>query len=137
MVVYTLEQRWEILRYSFENHDNVAECAKIAYGFWEKEKHRPLRMFGGILIDKLKRKNPKTVRTPDNIATVPESVCEAPSTSIQRGSQLLNISDTPLRRILHKDIGMTTYSVQLVQELKPIDHPMRLHFAKCTMHGHI
>ena len=26
MVVYTLEQRWEILRHYFENHGNVAEC---------------------------------------------------------------------------------------------------------------
>ena len=28
MVVYTLEQRWEILRNYFENHGNVAECAR-------------------------------------------------------------------------------------------------------------
>ena len=35
-----------------------------------------------------------------------------------------------LRRILHKDLGMTPYKVQLVQELKPIDHPVRIRFAK-------
>ena len=35
-----------------------------------------------------------------------------------------------MTRILHKDLGMMPYKVQLVQELKPIDHPMRLHFAK-------
>ena len=28
MVVYTLEQRWEMLRYFFENHDNVTECVR-------------------------------------------------------------------------------------------------------------
>ena len=28
MVVYTLEQRWEILRHYFENHGNVAECVR-------------------------------------------------------------------------------------------------------------
>ena len=28
MVVYTLEQRWEILRHYFENHSNVAECVR-------------------------------------------------------------------------------------------------------------
>ena len=32
-----------------------------------------------ILIDKPKREKPKTVRTPENIAAVAESVCEAPS----------------------------------------------------------
>ena len=51
-------------------------------------------------------------------------------TSIHRRSQQLNISETPLKRILHKDLGTTPYKVQLVQELKPIDHPMRFRFAK-------
>ena len=41
----------------------------------------------GILIDKPKREKPKLVRTPENIAVVAESVCEAPSTSIHRRSQ--------------------------------------------------
>ena len=35
-----------------------------------------------------------------------------------------------LRRILHKDLGMTPYKVQLVQELKPTDHLMRNRFTK-------
>ena len=69
------------------------------------------------------------MRAPENIAAVAESVCEAPSTSIHRRSQQLNISETSLRRILHKDVGMAPYKVQLVQELKQIDHPMRIHFA--------
>ena len=59
---------------------------------------------------------------PENIAAVTESVCQAPSTSIHRRSQQLNISETSLRRILHKDLGMTPYKTQLVQELKPIDY---------------
>ena len=50
----------------------------------------------------------KTVRTAENIAAVTENVCEAPSTSIHRRSQ-----NSSLRRILHKDIGMTQYKVQL------------------------
>ena len=60
----------------------------------------------GIHIDKPKREKSKTVRTSENIAAVAESVCEAPSTSIHRRSQQLNISETSLRRILHKDLGM-------------------------------
>ena len=63
----------------------------------------------GILIDKPKREKPKTVCTPENIAAVAESVCEAPSTSIQCRSQQLNISETSLRRILHEDLGTTSY----------------------------
>ena len=82
----------------------------------EEEKHLQLRIFvilwkkvneTGILIDKPKREKPKT---PANIAAVTESVCQAPSTSIQRRSQQLNISEISLRRILHKDLGITPYS---------------------------
>ena len=83
-----------------------------------------------ILIDKPMREKPKTVRTPKNIAAVAESVCEATSTSIHRRAQQLNISESLLRRILHQYRGMMPYKVQLVQQLKPIDHPMRFRFAK-------
>ena len=62
------------------------------------------------------------MRTAENIAAVAE-------TSIDRRSQQLNISETSLRRILHEDLSMTPYKVQLFQELKPIDHPMRFRFA--------
>ena len=58
----------------------------------------------GIFIDKPKREQPKTVRSPVNVADVAESMCEASSTSIHRISQQLNISETSLRRILHNDL---------------------------------
>ena len=106
MVVYTLEQRCQILRHYFEDHGH-RKCAKIVYGFWKmrstvsseyslscgKSERKE-----GILIDKSKRKKPKTVRTPQNIAAVAESVHEAPSTAIHRCFQQLNISETSLRR---------------------------------------
>ena len=139
MVVYTLEQRWEILRHYFENHGNVAECVrKLRTDFGRREApSTPYVCYlvkklkeTGILIDKPKREKRKTVLPPENIADVVESVCGALSTSIHRRSQQLNISETSLRRILHKDLGMTTYKVQLVQELKPIDHLMRFRFAE-------
>ena len=134
MVRYTLEQRWEILRHYFENHGNVAKCVrKLRTDFERRE--APSASYVrylvkkvkeiGILIDKPKREKPKTVRTPENIAAVAESVYEAPSTSIHRRSQQFNISETSLRRILHEDLGMKPYQVQLVQELKPIDYSMR------------
>ena len=66
----------------------------------------------------------------EDIAAVAESMREALSISIHRHSQQLTISETSLRRILDKDLGMTPYKVQLVQELKPMDHPMRFRFAK-------
>ena len=88
-----------------------------------QEKHRQLRSCE-------KSKKPKTVRTLENIAAVTEYVREGSLTSIHRRPQQLNISETSLRRILHKEFGMTSYKVQLVQKLKRIDHSMRFHFAK-------
>ena len=127
MIVYTLEQRWEILRHYFEDHDNVAECVrKLHTDFRRKEaSSAPYVRYlvkkvkeTGILIDKPKREKQKTVRTPENIAAVSENMCEASLTSIHRRSQQLNISETSLRRILHKDLGMTPYKLQLVEGVK-------------------
>ena len=101
------------MRHNFENHGNVAECVqKLRTDFGRREApSAPYVHYGvkevketGILIDKPKRENSKTVRTPENIAAVAESVCEAPSTSIYSRSQQLNISETSLRRILHRDL---------------------------------
>ena len=84
-----------------------------------------------VIIDKLKREKPKTMRIPENIAAVAESVREAPSTSIHRRSQhFLNISEASLSRILHKDLGIMPYKDQWVPELKQIVHPVGFRFAK-------
>jgi len=57
-------------------------------------------------------------------------VLEQLSISTRHRSQNLNISRTSLRRILNKDLGMKSYKVQLVQELKPHDHPMHFRFTQ-------
>ena len=82
MFVYTLEQRWEILRHYFENHGNVAECVrKLRTDFGSREAPY-VRYFvkkvkeTGILIDKPKREKSKTVRTRENVVAVAGSVCE-------------------------------------------------------------
>ena len=92
MVVYTLEQRWEILRHYFENHGNVAECErKLCTDFGRRQApsapyiHYLVEKVkdSGILIDKPKREKPKT---PENITAVAESMCEVQSTSIHHCS---------------------------------------------------
>ena len=78
MVVYMLEQCWEILRHYFENHGNVAELRKLLMDFGKREApSAPYVRYlmkkvkeTGILIDKPKREKLKTVRTPENIAAV-------------------------------------------------------------------
>ena len=125
MVVFTLEQRWEILRHYFENHGDVAESVrKLRADFGRRE--APLVPYVrqlkkkvkeiDILIDKPKREKPKTVRTPENIVAVAESLCEASSTSIHRRSQQLNISETSFRRILHKDKDKDFYKKNIFSD---------------------
>ena len=128
--MYTLEQRWEIFQHSFENHGNVAECVrKLRMDFGRREAPSvPYVRYlvkkkvkaTGILIDKPKREKPKRVRTPENIAAVTESVCEASSTLIHCRSQQFNNSETSLRRILHKDLDMTPYKAQFVQSCRQL-----------------
>ena len=98
--MYTLEQRWEILRHYFENYRNVAECVrKMRTDFGRREVPPALYVRylvkkvkeTGIFIDKPKREKPKTMCTHENIAAVAKSMCKAPSTSIHRRSQQLNI----------------------------------------------
>ena len=126
------------MQYCFENHGNVAECVQKMRTDFGRRKAPSALYFRylvkkvketGSLIDKPKRQKPK-VRTPKNIAAVAENVCEKPATSIHRRSQQFNISETSLSRIFYKDLGITPYKVQLVQEWKPIDHSMRFSFAK-------
>ena len=131
------------MRHYFDIHGNVAECMReLCTDFGRREAPSALYVRylvekmkeTDILIDKPKCEKSKTVRTPENIANVAESVCEPPTTLIHRRSQQLNISETSFRQIFHKDLGTTPYKVQLFQDLKPIDHPMCFHFGKWACH---
>ena len=81
MVVYTLKQRWDILRPYFENHGNFAECVRK---FGRRE--APSTSYVRYLV----REKPKPKRTPENISAVAESVCEALLTSINGVHIVLN-----------------------------------------------
>ena len=53
MVVYTLEQCWEILQHYFENHGNVAECVqKLRKDFGRRE--APTAPYVRYLVKKVK-----------------------------------------------------------------------------------
>ena len=53
MVVYTLEQRWEIMLHYFENHGNVAECVpKLRTDFGRRK--APSAPYVRFLVKKVK-----------------------------------------------------------------------------------
>ena len=63
MVVYTLEQLWEILRHYSQNHGNVAERVRILISCTDFGRREANWKETGILIDKPKREKPKTAYT--------------------------------------------------------------------------
>ena len=83
----------------------------------------------GTVADRPKLGPRRTVATPENIAAVQESVAESPTTSIRHRSQELGISPSVLWRILHKDLHLFPYKIQLTQKLLPQDHASRRAYA--------
>lgn len=83
----------------------------------------------GMIIDAPTRSRVRPVRSADNIAAVAENVRRQPRTSYRRRGLEMGISRSSMQRILRKDLGLWPYKVQLVQQLKARDHPLRYRFA--------
>ncbi|KAJ8940133.1 hypothetical protein NQ318_000654 [Aromia moschata] len=77
---------------------------------------RLLRKVRGRLMDNSSHLRARPVRTAERIAAVAQSVHENPRTSTHHRSQQLNVSRTSLRRILHKDLVLFPYKLQLTKE---------------------
>jgi hypothetical protein len=58
-----------------------------------------------------------TVRSPENIQHVRIALERSPLRSVRPHSQLLNLSDRSVRRILHHDLHFDPYKLQIAQEL--------------------
>ncbi|KAJ8943512.1 hypothetical protein NQ318_016293 [Aromia moschata] len=69
-----------------------------------------------MLMDNRSHPRARPVRTAERIAAVAQSVRENPRTSTRHRAQL-NVSGTSLRRILHKDVGLFAYKLQLTEEV--------------------
>ena len=82
------------------------------------------------------RTRARRARTPANIASVAHSVEENPGLSIPHRSLELGVSQTTLHRILHKNLCLKAYKVQLTQELKPADHQQRRVFVNWVLKMH-
>ena len=72
----------------------------------------------------------KTIRTPENVEVVREAIARSPRRSARRLSFALGISDRSLRRILHQDLHMHPYKIQIVQALNPNDSVIRRDFCE-------
>ena len=60
----------------------------------------------------------------------------SPRRSVRRHSQLLNLSDRSVRRILHHDLHFHPYKLQIVQELTTAHKALRVRFCQQMVHTH-
>lgn len=73
----------------------------------------------GSTLEKPKSGRPRSSRTVKNVESVAQSIREDPNISIRKRAVALNVHRSSLCRILHKDLKLHPYKIQLVQELKP------------------
>jgi len=139
MLKFTLEENWEILKTFFQSGESSTKTARKLRSKFGKNK-APSRQFvdsfvkrvreTGSLMDKTTRLRARPVRSVENIPAVAESVNDNPSTSTRHRAQKWDISRTSLQRILTKDLRLRPYKIQLVQQPKPHDYPLRFRFAE-------
>lgn len=77
---------------------------------------------------KKKPGRPISVRTPQNIERVRTAIERSPRRSARRHSTALGISNRTVRRILHKDLHLHPYKIQIVQALNGTDYVSRQRF---------
>jgi len=87
----------------------------------------------GSTLEKPKSGRPRSSRTVENVESVNLSVHDNPNLSIRKRASALNVHRSTVHRILHKDLKMHPYKIQLVQELKPQDANQRLDFVNLAI----
>ena len=126
---YTLKQRIEIVKIHYKNGENFSETVRKVKNFIGRcetpsrtaivKLVQTIEMLGQVS-DVKNRTRARRARTSANIAFVAYSVEENPGLFIPRRSLELGISQMIVHRILHKDLCLKAYMVQLTQELKPV-----------------
>jgi len=135
----TPEQRLQIVEIYFQNHGSVRETHRALRPFYGRH-NRPSEQLIRItmerfrttftLLDSTHHPRRRTVRTKETIAAVERSTKEDQNESIRHRAQELDLCPATLWKILRKDLGLRAYKIQLVQELKPLDHGARRTFGE-------
>lgn len=138
MASLSVEQHVQIIKLFYENGSSVRATFRALRPFYGRD-DRPVESTIRRLVGKFESTGSvnnqptltrrRNARSNENIAAVRESVRENPRQSIFRRAQELGLSETSTRRILHLDLGLHPYKIQLTQELKINDHRQRRAFA--------
>jgi len=124
----TNEQRLQIIEFYYQNSCSVK---RVHRALLRKLVTKFRTQF--TLLDIKPPTRIRRVRTEVNIAAVSASVSDDREMSIRRRSQQLGLCYSTTWEILRKDLGVKSYKIQLVQELKPHDLPQRLTFGKWAL----
>lgn len=122
---YTIEQRVFIVKNYFKFGEIFAEVGRKFRTKYDGRENCPSTMQIKRIIEKFEESGSvkydkrqfyhRSGRLNKNIAAVSTSINEQPSTSIRHRSQQLNVKPTTLFNILHKDLHLKSYKIQLFQ----------------------
>lgn len=142
---YTIEERVKVIKSHYKNGECFVSTFRALRGDFGRH-NRPtqptitniIRKFEetGSVCDVVRRLHHRNARTPENIGAVGASVDDDPNLSIPRRAQVLGLTYGTLWRILHLDLHLHPYKVQLTQQLKPTDHRMRRIFVEWMQEHH-
>lgn len=125
MESYSIEDRIIVIKEHYKNGEKIKNTFRALRDHLGRPNEttigRLMRKFEatGSVGDAPKSGRPKSVRTPENIATVSASVRDNPKTSTTRLLQELGISRRSLGRILHKDLMKSTVMTSFSNKMVP------------------
>ena len=134
-----MQQRIQMVEAYYENNRSVKNAFRKLRDIYgrhnrpsESTIHRIVERFqrtGSVADDRVQNYS-RSGRSQEHIDFVHKSVAEEPEMSISRRSQHVGLSESTTWRILHKDLSLKAYKIQITQELKPMDHAKRRAFVK-------
>lgn len=132
------EQRTKLIELYFENQRSII-LTQRAYRRHFHVRHCPhqttiLRLVARFrqnysVCDRPRTGRRRSVRTPENIERVRDSINDNPETSTRRRAAQLGMNRRSLQRILRTDLKLFPYKLQLVQRVSPADAQARLRYA--------
>jgi len=139
MKQYTLEER----KFLLESYHARGKNITLALRCWSsrfKNRPKPSRQTVMDLIEKFERTGSlaneerapsvlRTSRTPDNVGKLRDVIINAPTTSVRKASQSIQISEASTWRMMRKDLKMFPYKIQIKQSLSDVAIKRRLDFA--------
>ena len=141
----TTTQRIKMIKTRYKN-DSATVTYRALRGNYGLHK-RPTKQANGKIMKKFEETGVVTniespmhhcfARSAENIAAVvSENVAEDPNLSIPHRSQELGLSYCTLWRIVHLNLHLHSYKVQLTQQLKPANHSQRRRYFEWVLEQH-